>query len=119
MAYTDIRVAREGPVAIVTIDRPKVNALRAQTFQDLEAAFNELTADEAVRVVVLTGGGERAFSAGADLASAFRGDVKEGGANDPSLDIEAGLARFTDLLDKLEAGPRPIIAAINGVCFGG
>lgn len=119
MGYEDIRVSRDGPVAIVTLDRPKVNALRARTFEDLEAASGELARDESVRVVVITGAGEKAFSAGADLASAFRGDVRGGGSGAGELDIESGLARFHELLDKLEAGPRPLIAALNGFAFGG
>jgi enoyl-CoA hydratase len=118
VAYEDIKLSRDGPVAIVTLDRPKVNALRARTFEDMEAAHKELAGDESVRVLVITGAGERAFSAGADLASAFRGDVKPGTSDQP-MDIEGGLARFHDLLDRIEAGPRPVIAALNGVAFGG
>lgn len=117
MAYEDIRIAREGSTAIVTIDRPKVNALRAQTMEELARATEELSKDDGVRAVILTGAGERAFSGGADLSSAFRSDAKAGGAGgDPT--IEAGLERFHEVLDRLETG-KPTIAAINGFAFGG
>jgi enoyl-CoA hydratase/carnithine racemase len=116
VAFEDIRVGREGGIGVVTIDRPKVNALRAQTMDELGRALEELGRDEGVRALVITGAGERAFSGGADLASAFRGDVKPGGSGDQT--IEAGLERFHEMLDKLEAG-KPTIAALNGVAFGG
>lgn len=122
MAYEDIRVARDGAVAVVTIDRPKVNALRAQTMEELARATQELAADETVRAVILTGAGERAFSGGADLASAFRSDAKASDARSGSASgdgtIEAGLERFHDMLDRIETG-KPTIAAINGFAFGG
>jgi enoyl-CoA hydratase/carnithine racemase len=117
MPYEDIRLARDGATAVVTIDRPKVNALRAQTMEELAQAVVGLQGDDAVRVIVLTGAGERAFSGGADLASSFRGDVKPGGAGGDQT-IEAGLERFHDMLDRFEAG-KPVIAALNGVAFGG
>jgi enoyl-CoA hydratase/carnithine racemase len=111
----DVKVTRQGSAAILTLDRPKVNALRAQTMDELASAAEAAQKDESVRTIIITGAGERAFSGGADLASAFRGDVKPGGEGQT---IESGLERFHQVLDQLEAG-KPTIAAINGFAFGG
>ncbi len=115
MGYEDLRVSREGATAVITLDRPKVNALRAQTMEELTQAATAAQADPTVRVIIITGAGEKAFSGGADLASAFRGDVKPGSGGET---IESGLEKFHETLDRLEAG-KPTIAALNGVAFGG
>jgi enoyl-CoA hydratase len=111
----DVKVTRKGATAVLTLDRPKVNALRAQTMDELASAVDEAQKDPSVRAIVITGAGEKAFSGGADLASAFRGDVKPGGEGQT---IEAGLERFHQVLDRLEAG-KPTIGALNGVALGG
>lgn len=68
MKTENIRVEKRGSVAMVTLDRPKVlNALNAATFTELDAVFDELASDGKVRVVLVTGAGERAFAAGADF----------------------------------------------------
>jgi enoyl-CoA hydratase/carnithine racemase len=68
MKMENVRVEKNGMVATVTLDRPKVlNALNAATFAELSSVFDELEKDAAVRVVLLTGAGERAFAAGADI----------------------------------------------------
>jgi enoyl-CoA hydratase/carnithine racemase len=115
VGYEDLRVSREGATAVITLDRPKVNALRAQTMEELTQAATAAQADPTVRVIIITGAGEKAFSGGADLASAFRGDVKPGSGGET---IESGLEKFHETLDRLEAG-KPTIAALNGVAFGG
>jgi enoyl-CoA hydratase/carnithine racemase len=97
---------REDGVALVRLDRPKMNALSTELLEQLEAAAKELTADPPGAVVVW--GGERIFAAGADIA--------EFGGPD-----EAGVvgARFRCALDTLAAVPRATIAAINGYALGG
>jgi enoyl-CoA hydratase/carnithine racemase len=106
-----VKVERDGAVGIVTIDKPPVNALSAGVIAELDEAFDELAADEAVRAVVLRGAGERAFVAGADI-SEF-----------PSLGdevAEEGSARgIQKLADRIETFPKPVVVAIHGWCLGG
>jgi len=101
-------------IAILTLHRPeKLNALDYALIDALGAALDELEADAAVRAVILTGSGERAFSAGADIAE-FAGSV-EGG-------VEKALREFVRrgqrLTRQIEAYPKPLIAAVNGIAFG-
>jgi enoyl-CoA hydratase len=106
-----IRVEREEAVSIVTIDRQEaMNALDVATLTDLRDRLRELADDEATRVVILTGAGEKAFVAGADIKYMSGLDVeqaKEWGA----LGHDAGRL--------LETMPKPTIAAINGFALGG
>jgi enoyl-CoA hydratase len=106
-----IRIDREDAVAVVTVDRPDaLNALDVATLTDLRDRLRELGADDAVRVVILTGAGEKAFVAGADIKYMSGLDVaqaKEWGA----LGHEAGRL--------LETMPKPTIAAVNGFALGG
>ena len=68
MPYETLLVDRDGPTAIITITRPKsLNALNAKVFEELLAAFDELEAEPAIRCVIITGAGDRAFVAGADI----------------------------------------------------
>jgi len=106
-----IRVEREEAAAIVTIDRPEaLNALDVATLTELRDRLRELANDDAARVVILTGAGEKAFVAGADIKYMSGLDVdqaKEWGA----LGHETGRL--------LETMPKPTIAAINGFALGG
>ncbi len=106
-----IDVSSDGRVTTVTIDRPDaLNALNVETLTELRDRLRELAEDSAVRVVVLTGAGERAFVAGADIKymSGLRPDEAKGWGE---LGHEA--ARL------LETMPKPTVAAINGFALGG
>jgi enoyl-CoA hydratase len=106
-----IQVGREGALAVVTVDRPDaLNALDVATLTELRDRLGELAGDDAVRVVILTGSGERAFVAGADIKYMSGLDItaaKKWGA----LGHEAALL--------LETMPKPTIAAVNGFALGG
>jgi enoyl-CoA hydratase len=105
-----VSIERRDAVALVTIDNPPVNALSTALLAELEAAIEERDADDAVRAVVLTGAGERAFVAGADIREfpALREDPDGGPAR--AL-VRVGL--------RIEAGRTPVIVAIRGFCLGG
>ena len=94
----------------VTIDRPPVNAMSRAVVQALEATFDALAADPATRAVVLRGAGERGFTAGADITE-FPALLE------PGADTRGeGIQR---LADRIEAFPKPVVAAIHGFCMGG
>jgi enoyl-CoA hydratase len=106
-----IRVDREGAVAIVTVDRQDaLNALDVATLTELRDCLQEVAADEDVRAVILTGAGEKAFVAGADIKYMSGLDVEQAKAWG-ALGHEAGRL--------LETMPKPSIAAINGFALGG
>ncbi|MFC7432067.1 MULTISPECIES: enoyl-CoA hydratase/isomerase family protein [unclassified Agrococcus] len=104
----EVRLERIGHVAILTLDRPaKLNAVTQEMSQALERVVAALDADDEVRVVVLTGAGERAFSAGSDIAT---------------LDRYATPWEFRnrrDYCDALRGLRKPLVAAVNGYAFGG
>jgi enoyl-CoA hydratase len=103
--------AVDGRVATVTVDRPdKLNALNDAVMADLGEAFAEAKRDDAVRAVVLTGSGEKAFVAGADIGELAKQTVL--GGKEKSL-------RGQRVLDAIERLGKPVLAAINGYAFGG
>jgi enoyl-CoA hydratase len=106
-----VKVTREGAVAVVTVARPEaLNALNGATNQLLLAAVGELSADDSVRAVVLTGGGDKSFVAGADIAE------MQGFTADEARRFSAlGQA----VMSGIEAAPQPWIAAVNGFALGG
>lgn len=111
MAFENLIVDRDGAIAIVTINRPKVlNALNTATMEELTAAFAELGTDASVRAIVLTGSGEKSFVAGADI-------------NELAVQTPVGgrdhAQRGQRVLDAIEGLGKPVIAAINGFAFGG
>lgn len=109
MTYEDIKVVKEGPIATITIDRQEVwNATRHETMLEIDRALDDIEVDPGIRVLVLTGAGEKAFIAGGDLACTL---------NDPLWADKAiqGKAVCT----RIESFPKPVIARINGVALGG
>lgn len=98
-------------VALITLNRPEaLNAISADMFDDLERHVAAIANDEAVRAVVITGAGERAFCAGADI-----GNMKTA----RPAEARAFAGRGHRLYSALESLPQPTIAAINGYCLGG
>jgi len=111
MNYENIRVEKRGAVATVVLDRPKVlNALNAATFEELDSAFDELGADGEVRVVLLTGEGDRAFAAGADIRELDAVGPGEG---------KAFALRGQAVFRKIETLGKPVIACVRGFALGG
>ena len=107
-----VRVDREGAVAVVTVDNPPVNALADHVIEALDAAAVELAGDGDVRAVVLTGTGEKAFLAGADLEEfAARLESGEG--------IEEHAAATRRALGRWETLPQPVVAAVQAHAMGG
>ena len=111
MAFENLLVDRDGAVAVITVNRPKIlNALNSQTLDELRRAILELKHDDGVRAVVLTGGGEKSFVAGAD--------INELSVLTPAAGREHAVAG-QHVLDLVEHMGKPVIAAINGYALGG
>lgn len=112
MSYKNISIDIESGIAILKIDRPKkLNALNRETIRELHEALTELENDKNVKVVILTGSGEKAFVAGADISEFADYDEDEGkelAANGQEV-----------LFDYVEEFSKPVIAAINGFALGG
>ncbi|HMF89141.1 MAG TPA: enoyl-CoA hydratase-related protein [Candidatus Angelobacter sp.] len=107
----NVRLEKKNQIAYVTIDRPKVlNALNMATMAELSEVFTELAADREIRVVILTGSGEKAFVAGAD--------INELQKNNP-VEAKAYTHRGQAVLDLIENLGKPVIACINGFALGG
>ena len=106
--------ADRGPVAILTLNRPdKLNALSTELIADIVNVLNNIERDSSVRAVVITGAG-RAFSAGADIA-AFQKHMQAGPADAVMHFMRPG----HQMTRRVESFPKPIIAAVNGIAFGG
>ena len=111
MTFDNLLIERDGPVAILTINRPKVlNALNTQTLDELRRALMELGNDASVRAIVLTGAGDKAFVAGAD--------INELAVQSPTGGREMAM-RGQHIFDSIERMGKPVIAAINGYALGG
>jgi enoyl-CoA hydratase len=104
-----------GATAILTLNRPeKVNALNYALVDRLVALLDVIENAPDVRAVILTGSGDRAFSAGADIAE-FSESVRQG----PDAAVRAFVRRGQSMTARIEAFPKPVIVAVNGIAFGG
>ena len=111
MNYENILVEVRGAVAQVTLDRPKVlNALNTATLRELDAALSELVANREVRAILLTGAGEKAFAAGADIQELAQLSAVEG---------QQLALRGQRIFDRIENCGKPVIACVNGFALGG
>ncbi|MEU8569442.1 enoyl-CoA hydratase-related protein [Streptomyces pathocidini] len=104
-----MRTEVDGGVLTVTLDRPKANAIDVATSHALYEAFDRLRRDDTLRVAVLTGAGERFFSAGWDLKAAAEGEA---------IDADHGPGGFAGLTELFDLD-KPVIAAVNGLALGG
>ena len=109
MSYDNLLYETEGPLALITINRAeRHNAISLATLDDLHAAIARAGDDETVRVIAITGAGDKSFASGSDLEEVERRDLAK--ALEP---LVQGVA------ERLERTPKPTIAAINGYCMGG
>jgi len=105
MDLENIKIEKKDHIALITIDHPPANAWNLATMLDFEKVIGDVENDTDVRVVILTGGGEKCFSAGFDVSDA---------ANGPETS-----AKGRDLWRRIDRFPKPVIAAINGFALGG
>jgi enoyl-CoA hydratase len=111
MALSHVLLERDGPLATLTINRPdRLNALNAATVDELRQALLELRRDEAVHAIVVTGAGEKAFVAGADIAEL---------AGLTPVTAKRLAERGQHVFDLIEMLGKPVVAAINGFALGG
>src|SRR5271168_1220595 len=111
MIFENILLEKKNAIAYVTVNRPKVlNALNTATIEELGIAFQEIKNDVSIRVVILTGAGEKAFVAGADIGELAKQDAVSG---------KEYAHRGQAVLDLIENLGKPVIACINGFALGG
>jgi enoyl-CoA hydratase len=111
MDFNNIRLEKRPPLAVLTLNRPKaLNALDAGTLRELESAFEDLAGDPAIRVVLLTGAGGRAFAAGADIRELAAVAPEEG---------RVFALRGQGVFRRIETLGKPVIACIQGFALGG
>jgi enoyl-CoA hydratase len=112
MNFENILVSSENGLATVTINRPKkLNALNKRTIESLSEAFKALEEDQKIKVIVLTGSGEKAFVAGADISEFANFSAEQGGVL-----ARKGQEMLFNLVENLST---PVIAAVNGFALGG
>jgi enoyl-CoA hydratase len=111
MPYENILLERREAIVTITLNRPKVlNALNRALFAELDAALDEIAADDTIRAVIVTGAGEKAFAAGADIQELTQLSAVEG---------QRLATNGQRIFSKLENLGKPVIAAINGFALGG
>jgi len=111
LTFENILYEKRGPIAHVTLNRPKVlNALNQAVFFELKAAFEDARDDSSVRGVILTGSGDKAFAAGADIAEM---------SNSTAVQSEESTRRAQAVTELIENLGKPVIAAVNGFALGG
>src|ERR1700722_12040591 len=109
--FENILYEKKGPIAYVTLNRPKVlNALSQAVFSELKAAFEDARDDTNIRSVILTGSGDKAFAAGADIAEVSSYTAAQG---------EEATRRAQGVTELIENLGKPVIAAVNGYALGG
>ena len=112
MKYENILVATNEKITIITINRPdKLNALNMLTIEELHVALDNLSKDESCKIIIITGSGNKAFVAGADISEFYKF------SKDQARDLSFG--GQTKLFDFIENYTKPVIAAINGYALGG
>lgn len=112
MSFQDILTTIEAPIGIITFNRPSVlNALRTQLLQEVSDALRSMESDDSVRAVVITGAGEKAFAAGADIKE-LNALASAGSGADQSRKGQA-------LTRQIERMSKPVIMAVNGFALGG
>lgn len=112
MNYEDIVLSKNGAIATITVDRPKVmNAIRFKTMLEIQDALNDIEADESIRVVILTGAGEKAFVAG--------GDISIMAENEGYIELIHEIPDGQQVCNNIEKFRKPVVARINGVALGG
>ena len=106
----EVRLTKQDHIGIITLDYPPVNALDSPAYFRLYEAMHDLAIDEDVRVVILTGAGERAFVAGADVKEFVKFNSRTGKVfTEKNAGVREYIRRF----------PKPVICAINGLAYGG
>jgi enoyl-CoA hydratase len=112
MNYQDIKLTKQESVATISVDRPKVlNAIRFQTMMEIDHALSDIEGDKNIRVVVLTGSGEKAFVSGGDISIMAQGS----GYVETLTEVPTG----QQVCNRIELFPKPVIARINGIALGG
>ncbi len=111
MQFDNLTVTHRDAVTTIVIDRPsKLNALNAETLSEIERAFDAVDHDESVRAVIVTGAGDKAFVAGADIKELAKETATSG---------HLAARRGQEIFRRIEALGKPVVAAINGFALGG
>jgi enoyl-CoA hydratase len=111
MSYNTIIFERKENYALITLNRPdKLNALNTELFNELNDAITQIELDDSVKLVILTGQGEKAFAAGADIK-----ELNQSDANSGRIFSQHG----SNVMRRLESLKKPVIAAVNGFALGG